>query len=219
MPKVDVETGVTLYYEVSGEGFPLVFQGHSHLQYSFFQVPYFSKHYKVITFDRRGTGLSSSGGEDEWSIKTFSDDLAALLETIGVTKAIVAGESLGGWIAGQFGIDHAEKTAGLVLAGNSLYVWDLKREWFDEAVAAVKRGDTSLKAIYRQPRSFAWEKEGPYTADPDFANTKIGAYILSLLQDALGSGRDLIRMIEAAKAVDYGKRAQDFRRLERCLRL
>ena len=214
MPKVELKTGISVYYEVSGEGMPLVFQGHSHLQYSFFQVPYFAKHYKVITFDRRGTGFSTSGGEDEWSIKTFSDDMDALLEAMGIRKAIVAGESLGGWIAAQFGLDHPEKASALILAGNSLYVWDLKRQWLNEAIAAVNRGDTSLKAIYRQPSSFDWEREGPYTVDPAFTNTKLGAYILSLLQDALGSGQDLVRMMEAAKMVDYRKRAEDFKRLQ-----
>ena len=50
--------------------------------------------------------------------------------------------------------------------------------------------------------------------DPTFAATKLGAYVLNILQDALGSGDDLVRMLEAAKAVDYRKEADALRRLE-----
>ena len=86
---------LSIYYDVSGEGTPIVFQAHSHSQFAFFQVPYFSRYYRAITFDRRGTGRSTSGPKTDWTIKTFSEDLNLLLESMGIQKSIVAGESLG----------------------------------------------------------------------------------------------------------------------------
>jgi 3-oxoadipate enol-lactonase len=45
----------------------------------------------------------------------MADDIAAMLDTVGVAKAIVAGISMGGMIAQQLALRHPERVAGLVL--------------------------------------------------------------------------------------------------------
>lgn len=56
MPRITVGDDVELFYESVGEGTPLVLQAHHHLPWMPYQAPYFSQFYRVITFDRRGTG-------------------------------------------------------------------------------------------------------------------------------------------------------------------
>lgn len=108
--------GIDLYYEVHGEGPALVFAhggGGSHLSW-WQQVPEFSKRYKVITFDHRsfGNSLDAPNGPGP---RAFVQDLTALLDHLGVRKAAVAGQSMGGWTVCGFAAAHPERTSALIL--------------------------------------------------------------------------------------------------------
>ena len=87
MPRIDAD-GVELFYESLGEGTPLVLQAHDHSPWLFFQAPYFSQFYRVITFDRRGTGRSASP-PGPWSMADFARDLRGLLDALGIERAII----------------------------------------------------------------------------------------------------------------------------------
>jgi pimeloyl-ACP methyl ester carboxylesterase len=78
VPRVTVSSGVELYYEALGEGTPIVFQAHDHAPWLFFQAPVFSQRYRVLTYDRRGTGRSSSPPGD-WTAADLALDLAGFL--------------------------------------------------------------------------------------------------------------------------------------------
>src|SRR3989442_14220583 len=94
MPRVTVGPAVELYYESLGEGTPIVFQAHDHTPWLFFQAPVFSQRYRVLTYDRRGTGRSSSPSGD-WTATDLARDLAGFLDALAIDRAIVAGSSLG----------------------------------------------------------------------------------------------------------------------------
>src|SRR5512135_1060782 len=99
--------GINLYYEVTGEGQPLVFihgLGSSTRDWES-QTPEFAKSYKVITFDLRGHGQSDKPvGLD--SVPQYADDLAALLKALDVPAAHIVGISLGGGVAFQFAVSY-----------------------------------------------------------------------------------------------------------------
>ncbi len=54
-------------------------------------------------------------------IPHYVDHLAAVLDTIGAQRAHISGESLGGWVASRFAVDHPDRLERLVLntAGGS----------------------------------------------------------------------------------------------------
>jgi 3-oxoadipate enol-lactonase len=113
---VDVN-GARLYYEVAGEGEPLLLisgLGMNHLGWAL-QVPVYAREFKVITFDNRGTGQSSSPEGVDYTIALLADDAAALLDALGVDAAHVYGVSLGGMIAQEVALRHPEKVRSLVL--------------------------------------------------------------------------------------------------------
>ena len=59
MPMAELRSGLNMYYEIHGEGEPLVLIAGtgSHLhKWHLYQVPYFEQHYQTIVFDHRGTG-------------------------------------------------------------------------------------------------------------------------------------------------------------------
>jgi pimeloyl-ACP methyl ester carboxylesterase len=108
--------GINLYYEVHGDGPALVLAhggGGSHLSW-WQQVPELSKTYTVITFDHRSFGQSLDL-PDGPGPKAFVQDLTALLDHLGIQKAAVTGQSMGGWTVCGFAAIHPERTSALIL--------------------------------------------------------------------------------------------------------
>ena len=105
----------SLYYEVRGKGFPLVFiSGGGLLDRRAWdnQFETFAKYYRVIRYDIRGIGKSARP-QGPFS---HSRDLYALLKSLQVTKAHVVGLSFGGGVAIDFALDHPEMVNHLILA-------------------------------------------------------------------------------------------------------
>ena len=108
--------GIDLYYEESGKGYPLVLiSGLGGNSASWLTVQnVLSRHYRVIVFDNRGAGRSSSP-DKAYSIIQMADDLAGLLEYLKIDKAHVLGHSMGGFTAQEFAFRHPEKINKLIL--------------------------------------------------------------------------------------------------------
>jgi 3-oxoadipate enol-lactonase len=114
MPKLRVNNA-GIYYEVTGQGEPLLFiHGLASSSRSWKkQVPLFSQHYQVITFDIRGHGRSDKPIEP-YSIELFATDTQELLRELGINRAHVVGFSMGGMIAFQLAVDAPELVRSLV---------------------------------------------------------------------------------------------------------
>jgi 3-oxoadipate enol-lactonase len=116
MPKTII-SGINMYYEVHGKGEPLVLIqgfGGGH-QGWLFQVPAFSKHFLVVTFDNRGIGKTDRSKEP-YTIKTMADDVIGLMDYLAVDKAHILGLSLGGMVAQEIAITYPHRVRKLVLA-------------------------------------------------------------------------------------------------------
>jgi 3-oxoadipate enol-lactonase len=114
MPKLRVNnTGI--YFEVTGQGEPLLFiHGLASSSRSWKkQVPLFSQHYRVITFDIRGHGRSDKPIEP-YSIELFASDARELMRSLGINSAHVVGFSMGGMVAFQLAVDAPELVRSLV---------------------------------------------------------------------------------------------------------
>lgn len=112
--------GVSLYYEVTGKGFPLVWSHEMGGGYESWdpQVRFFSRRYQVITYNARGYPPSSVPQETvDYSQEKSVEDLYSLLKHIGVDQAYVGGLSMGGSVALAFAIAHPEMTKALIVAG------------------------------------------------------------------------------------------------------
>lgn len=69
--------------------------------------------YRVVTPDLRGSGKSRSGAP--LTFDRLADDVEALLDHLGVDRAVVGGQSQGTGVAVRFALRHADRLAGLVL--------------------------------------------------------------------------------------------------------
>ncbi len=107
-----------LYYEVHGEGAPLLFLSETHCDgevWKIHQVPEFARDHQVITMDYRGTGQSGKPAIP-FTTRMFADDAMALLDHLGAGEAIVCGHSMGGRVAQVMALDHPARIKALVLA-------------------------------------------------------------------------------------------------------
>jgi pimeloyl-ACP methyl ester carboxylesterase len=95
MPTVNAN-GIEIYYEVQGEGEPLVlipYLAADQACYAF-QVADYANHFTCFTVDLRGAGLSGKPGGD-YTTELLADDIAGFMQAAGVERAHVAGLSLG----------------------------------------------------------------------------------------------------------------------------
>jgi len=115
MASVNVE-GVNIYYEVLGQGEPLVMiQGFGQYSLQWGQLPNeFAKQYTVILMDNRGTGRSDKP-DSPMSIAILADDISKVLDALSIRRANIFGVSMGGLISQRFAINHPERVINLIL--------------------------------------------------------------------------------------------------------
>lgn len=123
---------IHVYYEVTGEGHPLVMiHGHSlNLRMWDPQVPAFAAHHRVIRYDLRGHGRSDAP-HTGYRWPEYVEDLAELLEHLGVHHAYLLGLSLGGGIALEFVLRLPETVNALILADSLLDGFDYSQDFRD----------------------------------------------------------------------------------------
>jgi len=118
MPICSLSTGVDLYYEVHGDGPPIVLipgTGFAGDVWDASQVPGLSKALKVITMDLRGCGRSTAP-EGVYTIEEMAGDVAALLLQLNIPSAHVLGHSMGGRIAIALALSHPRMVSSMILA-------------------------------------------------------------------------------------------------------
>ncbi|MCY1293274.1 3-oxoadipate enol-lactonase 2 [compost metagenome] len=111
--------GCQLHYEDFGHGMPVVLVhglGSSTRDWEY-QIPALAAHYRVIALDVRGHGRSDKPRE-RYSIAAFADDVAALIEHLGLIDVHLVGISMGGMIGFQLGVDRPELLRSLTIVNS-----------------------------------------------------------------------------------------------------
>jgi len=111
--------GQQLYYEVHGDGPPLLLVmgiGYDSSLWTLAQVPALSTQFQVVLVDNRDAGRSSRASHP-YRIADMADDLAGLLDALGIQRSHLLGLSMGGMIAQEFALRHADRLDRLVLTG------------------------------------------------------------------------------------------------------
>jgi pimeloyl-ACP methyl ester carboxylesterase len=114
--------GFKMYAETYGAGQPLlIIHGNGGSINNFlYQIPYFSKKYKIIVADSRAQG-NSKDENDSLSYEMMADDYAALLDEMKIDSAFVIGWSDGGINGLLLAIRHPGKVKKLAVTGANLW--------------------------------------------------------------------------------------------------
>jgi pimeloyl-ACP methyl ester carboxylesterase len=116
MPVADAN-GQRLYYEVAGEGEPLLMVmglGADHLAWAL-QVGPLGEHFKVVTFDNRDCGQSSYA-EGPYEITDLAADAIALADHLELESFHLIGASMGGAVAQEIALGWPDRLRTLTLA-------------------------------------------------------------------------------------------------------
>jgi pimeloyl-ACP methyl ester carboxylesterase len=110
------------YYERAGQGLPVVFIHGAFADSRVWDPQWkrFSSKYATVRYDLRGHGKTGVSELKRYSMATYADDLASLLDALGIDSAVVCGLSWGGAIAQGFAVRSPERLTGLVLAGSTV---------------------------------------------------------------------------------------------------
>jgi 3-oxoadipate enol-lactonase len=131
--------GLDIHYEVEGQGPPIVFihglGATSNVWHA--QRTILSKYYRVIVYDRSGSGRSQRA-RDGYSIEAWADELASLLDHLAAPSAVVVGHSLGSMVAQRFAGKYGARTQALVLAGGEAELGPEEKKALTERARAIE---------------------------------------------------------------------------------
>lgn len=85
--------------------------------------PVFEGRAELLFVDRPGHGWSERGGEGNDTPTGQAATIAALMERLGLSRAIVVGHSFGGAVATALALDHPDRVGGLVLLSAATHPW------------------------------------------------------------------------------------------------
>ena len=115
---IHLANGIRLHYETSGTGGTPVVLVHGYSMSSAVWekvLPLFPSDHRLFAVDLRGFGRSDKP-KSGYSCPELSDDIAAFLDAMGISKAVLIGHSFGGLLIQHFAARHPERLLALVLS-------------------------------------------------------------------------------------------------------
>jgi pimeloyl-ACP methyl ester carboxylesterase len=114
--------GVRVFYEIYGGGDPTVFLLPTwsiiHSRHWKMQIPYFARHFRVLTFDGRGNGKADRpAGAEAYTEREFAADALAVLDATRTESAVLVGVSCGALWGTLLAADHSERVRGAIFIG------------------------------------------------------------------------------------------------------
>lgn len=208
--------GIKMYYEVYGEGKPLIL-----LHGAFWTIsmnwgqliPELAKNRKVIAIEMQGHGHTPYS-DRKLAIKTLASDVEGLMNYLKIDSADVAGFSMGGSVAYQFAVQSPKrlrklaiisstyKTAGWLPVVNGAFK-DFKPDFFDNTPIkteydAVAPDKNNWKKFIAQMIAFA---DVPFNVG-DSNIAKIKAPVLLICGD--NDGLDKVELMKTYKLLGGG---------------
>jgi 3-oxoadipate enol-lactonase len=122
---MNIETGFTdinganMYYEVAGDGTPLVFVHGYALDRRMWddQFEFFATRYRAVRYDLRGFGRSDVPTAGRFS---NHDDLRRLFDHLGIERAHICGLSMGGGVAIDFALEYPDRVLSVIGIASAL---------------------------------------------------------------------------------------------------
>ena len=195
MPKIRVQD-VDLYYEFHGPEHDEVLVLSNGILMSTaswaFQTPVLSRHYRLLLYDCRGM-WQSDHPPGPYTMEQHADDLAGLLDGLGIERAHIGGISYGGEISLTFALRHPERTSSLIVADAVSHVDPWLRAVVQGWIAAAKTKDPQTFFNATVPWNFSpqFVREHPDLMAQALDRWRKGLDPRPLLKEALKAGRTL----------------------------
>ncbi len=157
--------GVKLHYEVHGDGGPTILLLPTwtiiHKRFWKLQVPYLSRHHRVVTYDGPGNGLSDRPlASDAYHHDRQVEHALAVLDATGTDRAAVVGLSMGGLWALQLAGEHGDRVLGTVTIGASVPLTDTQAARLQPGGDPLQLTPSAVPSVARDPLDH-WAKYDP----------------------------------------------------------
>ena len=166
--RVDIN-GMKMYYEVSGTGDPLIVLHGAYMNIPSMGdiIPQLARTHKVYALELQGHGRTTDI-DRPLTYQNMADDVAAFMDSVGLTTADVFGYSMGSIAGLQLAIRHPTKVRKLVAAS---VAYDL-RGWQPEFTAVIPQ--LTVEMIVQMPMAADYRKLAPDTSGfPELARKLI----------------------------------------------
>lgn len=211
--------GINLYYETHGEGRPMILLHGGLVSGEMFGpiLPALAENHRVIAVDLQGHGRTADI-DRPLDIRLMADDIAALIDHLGLDRPDVVGYSLGGGVAFFTAVNHPEKVGKLVMASANIRRDAIPAEMLAQqgqvsAAAAEFMKDTPMYELYQRvaprPEDFGrlLDKVGEAMArDFDFSEEVRGLKVPTLIVAADADMAPPSHFVEVFKLLDGGLR-------------
>jgi pimeloyl-ACP methyl ester carboxylesterase len=211
--------GISLYYETHGTGEPLVLLHGGLGSGEMFApiLPTLAEHHQIILVDLQGHGRTADI-DRPIDVRLMADDIAALIDHLGLHKPDVVGYSLGGGVALQVAIRHPQAVGRLVSASanirrDAIYPEMLAQQGQVSAAAAEFMKETPMYELYQRvaprPQDFPrlLDKIGQAMAqDFDFTDEVSGLQVPTLVVAADADMAPPSHYAEVFALLDGGQR-------------
>lgn len=123
---------------------------------------HFAPRYRILQYDKRGHGLSALTPGD-WTIPALADDLAELMDAVGISSAVVLGLSVGGMIAQSLAATRPDLVRALVLSNTGHKIGTL--DAWQQRIDGVRAGGIASLADAVMERWFSPEFRNAHPAE------------------------------------------------------
>jgi 3-oxoadipate enol-lactonase len=211
MPDIKADDGCTIHVELDGpEQAPVLLLSNSlgtDLHMWDEQVTPFTKHFRLVRFDRRGHGKSDVP-KGPYTMQRLGRDVLAIVDGLGVKKANWCGLSMGGMEGVWLGANAPDRFEKLVLTNTSSYFPD-KNGWNDRLKLVGEKG----VAAFAPANMERWFTKGFRERNPQAVTRIETMFAATPLEGYLGCGaavrdmdhRDLLPKIKAPTLVIAGQ--------------
>jgi pimeloyl-ACP methyl ester carboxylesterase len=193
--------GLHMFYEVHGEGTPLLQLHGGTCTNDMLNIPFFSKSFQVIAPEQMGHGRTGDAPGREFHYHDMAEDSVALLRHLGISSAFVLGFSDGGMLGLDMAIHHPDLVSKLVVTGSNFstnaysgdsWAWLMTVEPHDWPEAIRERyaqvspdGETHWPVVLERLRRM-------WTVEPNFTPQQLASIKAPTL--VIAGDRDLIEI-------------------------
>jgi 3-oxoadipate enol-lactonase len=211
MPDIKTDDGCTIHAQIEGpDSAPVLMLSNSlgttlHMWDD--QVAPFTKHFRLLRYDRRGHGQSSVP-KGPYTMERLGRDVLAVLDGLGIAKINWCGLSMGGMVGQWLGANAPNRVEKLVLSNTSSYFAD-KNGWNDRLKLVAEKGVPAFAPANME----RWFTKGFREGSPQVVARVQAMFAATPLEGYLGCGaavrdmdhRALLPKITAPTLVIAGK--------------
>jgi HOMODA hydrolase len=139
-----------------------------------------SKEFHVVAFDYVGHGLSSKPVR-EYTPIMLAEQLGELMDALGIEKAHLSGESLGGWVSGHFAAKYPQRVGRLMLntAGGIPIVTEKGKQDLQHFIGLNKRNIDNTPSYESVQARMRWlmHPNNHHLVDDELVNLRLRIYL------------------------------------------